>query len=280
MAVVPRAAVDPDGWDAFVAAHPAGWVWQRSAWLDYLALGRTDASVAVVDALGGLHAVVPAIQPADSHDPQPVPLWTPFGLFEAHAAMHAAQAADPALRWRGQPVPVGPEGTAGDGFYTRVVDLARPEAERWRDVRRSYHALIHRAEERTTVQLVPVAALAELYRLRPDLPQLPAAAWPCLQRLVVDGRLWVLGALDHVGDVVGAVGIYRERGWAYYGHGRALQAGVAHRLLWTAQARLASLGDRWFELGWEAQDGDDEKARGIAQFKRGLGGERWWVRVR
>ena len=264
--IVARHHLAPAVWDAYVEAHPQGWVWHLSSWLDYLkAGGREDASVARLDGVGAgaVIGICPALLPVPADDPLPEALGD-----------------DWVTDWptRSQPQPEG----RAHGFATRVIDLSLSEADLWRGIRRSYHALIHRAEERYTVRLEPnLDGLALLYRQRHDLPQISDAQWACLTRIQRDGRLRVYGANDALCDLVGAVGIYIWKGWAYYGAGRTLHAdGVAHMLQWHTMQALKAEGVPHYEVGWEYRPGiDDEKAKQIAFFKQGLTQTRWWVSV-
>jgi len=259
--ILPRVNVPRDDWDAFVEAHPDGWVWHLSAWLSYLkAAGREDASVARLDGAGEVIGICPALLPVPPDDPLPVALGEGW-----------------VTDWptRGQPQQKG----RAPGFATRVIDLSLPEADLWRGIRRSYHSPIHRAEERYTVALVPLNDLASLYCQQPDLPQIAPAQWDCLQRIENDGRLLCYGAISEDGVCVGAIGIYVWKGWAYYGHGRSLVPHVNAALHWHAMRALPVYGVRHYEIGWEARPEDDAKARAIAFHKQGLGGERWWVSV-
>lgn len=263
MTIVPRREVDSGEWDAFVASRPEGWIWHLSPWLDYLAAapGRVDESYALIKHTGDIYALCPAVLPVPPDDPLPMPLRL-----------------DPsALPWptRGQPQRARPD----TGFATRVLDLSLPVDALWANLRRSSHALIHRAEEGYAVRPAETLdGLASLYRQRPDLPQITEEQWACLRRLHKADRLQVWEAQDGMGDVVGAAAIYVWKGWSYYGHGRTLGGkGVAHLLQWRVIRALKAIGVPHYEVGWSARPEDDEKARQIAHFKQGLGGAEWWV---
>jgi hypothetical protein len=253
-------------WDAFVTRHEQGWVWQLSTWIAYLvAAGRDDRSVAAVSQDGELHGITPAFAVPDPHDPWPLPL----GIAKAMPGC-----------WRGQPQWDRTE----VGFETRVIDLSLPLADLWRDLRKSSHALIHRAQEAYGVERGRgVDGLRACYLLRPDLPQLNAGQWVCLAKLERDGILRVYEARDAIGDIVGAVGIYAWKGWSYYGHGRSLDAlqlpvgGVSHLLQWHVIQTLQA--EHWphYETGWAARPDDSDKDKAIAHFKSGLGGLPWWI---
>lgn len=252
-------------WDAFVADHRGGWVWHLSSWIAYLkASGRTDQSYAIVTD-GEIEAICPVLLPCTADDPLPTPLGMSWD----------------AVSWpvRGQPIRQQP---ANGGFQTRVIDLSLDEAALWANLRRSSHSPIRRAEEAYTVRVAPtVDGLALLYRQRPDLPQIGEAQWACLDRLQRAGLMRVWEALDGIGDVAGAAGIYVWKGWAYYGHGRTLGGkGVAHAIQWRVIRDLKAEGVPFYETGWCARDGDDEKARQIAHYKAGFGGAQWWVETR
>jgi hypothetical protein len=259
--IVSRAEVNPRLWDAFVAQHPDGWVWHLTAWLDYLhASGRLDDSVAEVDA-HGIIGLCPALLPVPADDPLPAPLGEGWQT-----------------DWptRNQPTPTRLDGSTG--FYTHVVDLSRPPADLWREIRRSYHSPIRRVQERYVIGEVSVATLASLYHQQPDLPQLKPLQWRCIERLAHDGHVRAYGATAE-GCCDAAIGVYFWKGMAYYASGRSLVPSLNPALHWHAFGDLPRYGVRFYETGWEARPGDDEKARNIAYHKVGLGGDRWWVRV-
>lgn len=265
--IVPRRTCPCAEWDAFVERNPLGWIWHLSPWLEYLeAGGRRDDSVAVKRE-GHVLGIDPRLMPVLETDPLPLPL----GLAGGHAT------GEPARR-RSLPAQ---ERTPG-GFETLVIDLSRPMPDLWRDVRRSYHALIHRAAERYTVTWLPgfvgTGAMRLIYRRCVDLPQLADDQWRCLDQLARSGLLR-LGVALHKGETVGVTAVYLWKRWAYYGHGRSLETGVAHLLQWETIKMLKTEGWPYYELGWMAHDGDDEKARQIAHFKAGFGGEPWWIPV-
>jgi hypothetical protein len=258
--ILHRSQVPRDTWDAFVTDDPAGWVWHLNDWCDYLAAsGREDRSHAqLLD--GRIVGLCPALFPVPPDDPLPVPLGeVPSGYWSTRSQPH-------------------PERT-GPGFATCVLDLSLSHADLWRGIRRSYHALIHRAEERYTVGLLCWRALADLYEQQPDLPQITPAQWACIARIYDAGRFLIFGAMSEHGDCVGAIGLYYWKGHAYYGHGRSLVPNVNHLLHWHAIKALPSYGVQHYEIGWEARPEDDEKARAIAFHKQGFGGDRWWVSV-
>lgn len=206
-------------------------------------------------------AVCPLLTPVPADDPLPGPLDTVWPI--------------------GHPVRYQPRPTlTSEGFYTRVVRLTKPLDGLWRDIRRSYHALIHRAQERYTFNEGNVPALRRLYDERSDLPQLTARQWEHLDRMHAAKllRIYVSYARSDV-RLVGAMGIYIWKRWAYYGHGRSLANGVSHMMQWEAIRHIRDAGHPFYEVGWMEHAGDDEKARRIAHFKAGFGGESWWVPV-
>jgi len=260
--LISRSRVPRAEWDGLVEACAGGWVWHTSDWIDYLvASGREDRSVARVSDTGHVTGINVWCGPVPADDPLPAPLmmepWLP-GPYRSEPSRYA---------------PVG------SGFWTRVLDLARPPADLWREMRRSYHALIHRAEGRYACAWGDVDDLRVLYDAQPELPTLTPGQWRCVERVHAANRLAVLVARDAVGQVAGAIGIYVWRGRSYYGHGRSRDKNVNHLLQWRAIQSLPLRGVRWYEIGWEARPEDDEKARAIAYHKKGFAGERWWITV-
>lgn len=269
--ITPRHLVPRHEWDGFVADHPDGWCWHLSDWLDYLANGRDEAAYA--RQVGRVMVeIVPDCWPNERYGPPPLSCgWTgherTIGTFQPLSSSG----------WRWQPVrePVTP------GIPTRVVDLTRDERDIWKDIRRSYHSPIRRADELYDVNLNgSVDDLRALYAKRRDLPQLGMAQWDAMRRMHARGRLRVLTAtFGEPSSLVGAIGIYAWKGWAYYGHGRSLQPPgyINHLLHWRAIKLLQREGVQHYEIGWEAAASDGDKARGIAFHKAGFGGETWWV---
>lgn len=260
-----RAGVPRGLWDEFVAGHPDGWVWQLSDWLDYLASwGAEDRSFAFLEG-GRILAAVPLLTPGDPFDPGPEP------LVEGSGGVALPQC----YRCRPQ------RGVTPMGFWTRVIDLRREDAELWREMRRSYHSLIHGGERRYTVGRADgLDELRALYDATPTLPQIPAMGWPRLRALHNAQILRTYVARSNeTGLPVGAVAVYAWKRWSYYGHGRSLEPNVNHLLHWYVMRALREDVDH-YEIGWEARPEDDAKAQAIAFHKAGFGGERWWVPVR
>lgn len=167
---------------------------------------------------------------------------------------------------------------ASAAWTTRVLALDRPEAELWRGVRRSYHALIHRlerdaglsvSEARTASDFLGVCRPLHLAEAGRDTR--PLASW-LVQGDWVDARAARCFVASRGSRPVGFAFVSVYERWAYYFSAASTERDVQHLIQWHAISELRSAGVLCYELGWMDKDGDSEKDRQIAFFKRGFGG--------
>lgn len=181
--------------------------------------------------------------------------------------------------WRGYERACGVEGDrrkvldAAD-WQTRVVDLRRPYPELWRDVRRSYHSLIHKAEHQWTIEVCGSGEMAHfkaLHAAEAGRQTRPDASWDLMAGWVGGGRLLLVGARGHSGAWMAFAAFEMHRRWAYYGHAAAAKRDVNHALVWHAMVALKARGIARLEMGWQGQDATD-KGQALEFFRRGFGG--------
>ena len=160
-------------------------------------------------------------------------------------------------------------------WRTRVIDLAIGEQALWQGVRRSYHALIHRAERTYTFGSPDCAGpwveeIRALHRESVGRETRPESSWRLMGGWVSDGAAWCQTARRD-GVLAGYAYFVAHQGWAYYHSSASRERHLTHALIWRALVSLRAAGVRYCELGWQGQATDD-KGQAIEFFKRGFGG--------
>lgn len=161
---------------------------------------------------------------------------------------------------------------------TQVVDLTMSEADLWKNMRASYHGLIHAAERRfgfldnRDAEAMLMGRYKDLHHeafgpVRSDETFAIQEAW------LKDGygmlELAWSGYIEIDRVVAGAYWIvYRNA--AYYHSGPSVEKSVQHAVIWRSLLKLKSMKVRLVEMGPTAYTTDKE--RGIAFFKQGFGG--------
>ena len=294
-----RLADAPDltpAWDRFIAGHKHGWFWHTSAWLAYQRAYRAeniDESFAVLGVDGSVIAVAPLVVSKDetgapefsfSGSPTPRLLHHPrdgrFGPPGLHGVVEEQRLRVAKTRGVTRGVFAG---WAFDGdanqdspVTLRVIDLAYDEATLWRDVRKSYKALIHRGEERFTVSVADASecgrhfeSYERLHRLVYAEPR-PEATYRLQHGWLHDGYALVVLALPLGREAVGATYWIVYKGSAYYASGAYAEDNIAHAVVWRSILALKARGIRSAVMGWRGLERTD-KERGVTHFKCGFG---------
>ena len=155
-------------------------------------------------------------------------------------------------------------------WLTRILDLSSSEADLWAGLRKSYKALINRANRRLEFRLITNTESARfLHLLAADRVTRPLATWHLMADwLVSDAGVLVLG---YDGAPLAFAYFIRHKQWAYYGSGASLEDDIQHAVIWHALLELKTRGVRWAELGWQGE-ATDAKGQSIEFLKRGFGG--------
>ena len=271
-------------WDEFVVRHADGWWWHTSSWRAYQrSCGAADYSFALLDDYGEVFAIVPLLvrDGIAAPDGGPEPLVSPrvsdkghvWKTIFAHASTVGLRRWIFAGRDRRDGLPVPAED--GQDERIRILPLAGSELDLWRGVRRSYHALIHRAEREYVIERYrPGSSLDELMQVHAQAAgrqTRPTETWDLMHAWasVGVGNIWV--ARDADDAVTAFIYVYKWKGQAYYGHAATLAQNVTHALIWAAIKSLRA-DVSFLDLGAVSSADDDTKTRGIAMFKRGFGG--------
>lgn len=302
LTTVPRSAVLPFEWDAFVQRHPSGWLWHTDGWVEYgLAFGgdREDLSFAVLDGAGEVVGVCPLIREADRCAFEGEPGVWPLGIGwkdevgneVAIEAVHDAliggiRAAKVPASFRSCPLVQGPSGEFHSavpvemriGWRSRVLDLTQSVDALHAGLRKSYKNLISRGEKRYEILADHEGALdceyeavhrASVGRVAPR----PAETYRMQARWVERHRAFLVGALAG-GRWVAFAYVFVWKGGAYYGSGPSLEPSAMHAVVWRAILEAKALGCTRMELGWQGHAAPtDTKEHGIEKFKRGFGGD-------
>lgn len=289
---VQRSSLAPGQWDAFVDGHPEGWFFHTSHWIDYaVAYDATaeDHSVAVFHD-GRMVGVVPMTVSDTGVTYGGQPLAAP--LFRPHFNVHIDHIDHPALvaQRPGLDLPecFAVEVLEETTWETAVVNLQYDEADLWKNLRKSYHALINKAQRTAQImtigqtQLVggcehPIEEARRLHIASAGRETRPVATWEMMARWMEEG-FGVLALAAVGGEMRAYAYAIRYKDWAYYMSGASLEPNLQHALIWQLMRTLRQDGERrYFEVGWLERAGDSEKEKNIAFFKEGFGGTRWTV---
>ena len=309
---VVRLADAPDltlAWDRFVTEHKHGTFFHESAWLAYQRAYRAeniDASFAILDTRGVVIAVAPLIvskgdggSPEFSFSGSPTPRVL-FTLDTGRVSRCWPFAEDERRRvakkygvrrgvfggWA-----MDDDGPAESPVTQRVINLLDSEAMLWRDVRKSYKALIHRGADRRalasyvggarggqvlTDSLAGFAAYRRLHgRCYGDAVR-PEATYEMQQRWLVASHAVLVTAADGREDPIGreAIGAalwYVWKGSAYYASGTYAEDNIAHAVVWRSLLALKAAGVTSVVMAWRGLE-RTEKERNVTRFKVGFGG--------
>ena len=277
--VVPRKYLPKGEWNAFVERHEHGWWFHTEWWIDYAlaySSGSVDKSMAYLD-MGRVVGVAPRVTRSD---------------LDVYGGQHlVAPLLDPSVIGV-VPVSVVPAVTRPGHIYgchymdTSVVDLrGKEDADLWRGLRRSYHALIHQTERKVDVALcgggdqsrtdVLIRKAQGIHVEASGRVTRSGETWRRQSDWLADGNAVL--ALAYRGDQPLAFAYtIRWKNWAYYASSASLEPSISHLLIWnTMQVLRADGRTEYFELGHLAHDDEGEKAKGIAFFKKGFGGSSW-----
>ena len=308
LVVLPRARVPVAVWDAFVLAHPCGWWWHTSGWLDYgLALGgdREDLSFAmgheergairnfdqesgtfefvrpVFRVLGLCPLIREGARCTVEGEPGAWPLMT-SELASREMAWEFKRRALP-VSFRSCPLadaPNEPEKLA-IGWYSRVLDLTQDETVLHADLRNSYKQLVNNPVAAPFLMVDDHGDLAGPYEAvhRAAGGRRPAETYALQAAWIKAKTAFLVGAHDHRTGWMAFAYVFLYKAGAYYGSGPSLVPNVQHAVVWQAILEAKVRGCTRFELGWQGH-ARTEKERGIEMFKRGWGGSDVpiWVR--
>ena len=177
----------------------------------------------------------------------------------------------------------GPPGTrarllASATWQTRVIDLEPSVPGLWAGVRKSYHSLIHRAEERD--HFAPCSAAEfpvdcrEVHRLASGHVTRSQETWDLMGEWIKTGTAMAMCAWpsDPYDSRPSAYALWiGAQDWRYYASGASLEDDLQHAVIWHSLIELKARGVRCAELGWQGE-ATTEKGRGIEKFKAGFGG--------
>lgn len=183
--------------------------------------------------------------------------------------------------WHGELMKLG---AVFGGQHRLSVDLALPEVEYHKAVRKSYKALINNAAKLWNASIDAVGngnQFAEFQQLHEQVAgrkTRPESTWQSQFDAVVAQSAFVVYLRDDDGRLVGASLFIQSRDEAYYAVGayrrELFDQPLAHLSLYEAIRHARSKGLRQFILGLRAFPGDDrppsEKEEKIAFFKEGF----------
>jgi len=315
---IPRRLVTAE-WNEFVDAHPSGWWWHRNEWLDYsMSYGNmdgvvsTDLSVALYDgkiihgifpfigekceagrraAMGGTPCAGPLLAKSYDGDAQHA-----VEVINSHTSImrrprawrwsyrndHVEELVDVLQRWD----------MARAGWQTKVVNVDRPESERWTDLRKSYRSIIKKANATYDIDWSDdFTAYKRTHQHATDNCRISSLTYWKQRKWMESGFAKIVTAKERgVGNAgesvtpaplqrvtggasppssttVAAAYVIQYKDRAYYASGPSVRDNVQAACLWEA---MQVVRVPQFEVGWVAEpDGSPS----IEFFKSGFGGE-------
>lgn len=172
-------------------------------------------------------------------------------------------------------------GDVPDGYeivtrQTQVIDLSYPLPTLWQGVRKSYHSIIHRANEQWEVEAEQTHPSMLLYqslhaKANGRQPRVDAT-YECQEKWLRGGHGLLVSAHDWDNCAMWAACSYWivYKGCAYYASGPAIERNVQHAVIWKSLELLKARGIQFVEMG--QIDGETEKEINIGKFKAGFGG--------
>lgn len=162
-----------------------------------------------------------------------------------------------------------------DGHFTweteehlsQVIDL---RTHKWSDVRKSYHSIIHRAQERCEIQEERTIREFRLIH-RCAFGTVRNNETFAIQESWMPERAMVVTAVNEKSELAAAAFWIIYDGSAYYASGPSAEGNIMHAVIWKSLQLLKARGVTFVELG--QIDGETEKERNIGKFKAGFGGE-------
>lgn len=153
---------------------------------------------------------------------------------------------------------------------TQVIDLSYPLPTLWQGVRKSYHSIIHRANEQYEIledaTIMPFRLLHHetFGNVRTEQTFIEQGKWlsagyglsvsvQSSQHTVVAAAYWII-----------------YQGCSYYASGPSIEKNIQHAVIWKSLELLKARGVQFVDIG--QIDGETEKERAISFFKTGFGG--------
>jgi len=198
-------------------------------------------------------------------------------MWQDYLAEYAKTRPDCLHEWKSSPLANDHDFSwnVNDGHFTweteehlsQVIDL---RTHKWSDIRKSYHSIIHRAQERYLIQNEKTIREFKLIH-RCAFGSVRGDATFDIQGAWMPDRAMVVTALDAWGQFGAAVLwiVYNE--CAYYASAPSIEKNIQHAVIWKSLQLLKERGVILVELG--QIDGETEKERNIGKFKQGFGGE-------
>lgn len=154
---------------------------------------------------------------------------------------------------------------------TQLLDLSLPLEQLWSGVRKSYHSLIHRADEQYNIIECDTMDCYTWVHTQANGGTTPRCQYTynCQEGWLESGHGLLLEAW-HDGVIVAAAYWIVYQGGAYYMSGPSIEKNVQHAVIWQSLELLKAKGIRLVELG--QIDGETEKEQNIGKFKAGFGG--------
>lgn len=187
---------------------------------------------------------------------------------------------DPVTEWKSSPLANDHDiGDVPDGYEiitrrTQVIDLSYPLETLWAGVRKSYHSIIHRANEEHCISEHSYGGIGFYQRLHAvacnGQPRCDET-YRCQENWLRDGYgMLVMARAAMSGKFAAASYWIVYKNCAYYMSGPSIEKNVQHAVIWHSLELLKARGIMKAELGQIG--GDTLKEMNIGKFKVGFGG--------
>lgn len=169
-----------------------------------------------------------------------------------------------------------PEGYEIVTHKTQVIDLTKPLTTLWQDVRKSYHSIIHRANEKYIIDelrawdLFSIDPFRQLHANANGKQPRPDKTYACQAEWILSGHGLLVMAEDLDNQYVAAAYWIIYQGKGYYCSGPSIVRNVQHAVIWHSLELLKARGVTMVEMG--QVDGATDKEKNIGRFKSGFGG--------
>lgn len=166
-------------------------------------------------------------------------------------------------------------------WTTRVVDIRPDPALLWRSMRRSYRALVHRAQREcdiivwsrpTAPNETWIREFKQMHFAEAGRQTRSDETWDIMCRWLDTGDALLIGAARRDPQKWGAFAYFAiHQHVAHYFSAAASMQNLNHALIVNAIGALRFAGVWYLDLGWQGH-ATDEKGRNIEFFRRGCGG--------
>lgn len=297
--IIPYSSIPHEEWDMFCDCSQKAWFWHRSSFLEYLSIEAENYSFALVLEEPDqddyeIVAICPLIFRKTAFvDGYPLPM--PITASKVSVAglemfwgflyqqveslgvqqIYCVRSAPVAVDWTAT-MSITPFGfRQWDTKCSAVVDLLKPAADRWLDLRKSYRALIKKDQRQYVVQEAPAELLPHCRKIHKNQrgSTRPFATWECMRQWLLhkEAKLMIIRRRT-TDEIVGFSLVVIYKNAAYNAVMATTIPSISAQLLWDTIEYVRQCGVLKFEIGWQGM-ARSPKEEAIEFFRRGMGGQ-------